>query len=550
MFGLRVYVPTIVNKYVMAPALVGKRHLKILPWNLGYVPQRSTFLMITIFVVLNVAFNFFNFPSFTNDTWYLSSGSLYISNLSNRLAVLAIANLALATMLSGRSSILMYLTGCSRTTILAYHRWAGRIAVIKGVAHGAIYLGQTNAYGVGVFTSAGALHYFGCDGLYWNFGIASLAIFAAILVFSLAPVRIPWYEAFLVGHVVLVVAVLITLWYHITLRFHGQYGYEIWLYIAFAFWGFDRLTRVIHIARLNYSALFSDYPAAEIELLPEQDLVRLTMYPSKQWVVLPGQYCFVYFPTLTYLWESHPFSIASWSTEDTVGAAEPSLSSVNQTDGQALESQKSSDAFPGLPEKSIVRHDAHSRASVSFIIRPCDGITKRLRARLSAEQPKTTILALIEGPYGFPSADVLTSDTILAFAGGSGITGILGYLHHYIIQSTSSRGWHGHKGRHPRKFIVYWLVRSRIEADAIVPCLPPRMKLEELGIQLRILCATEREDKIDFAAEIEREQCQGARGTVLSVLTCAPPAISDDIRVTVLLRRSRGFRARWSEYQR
>ncbi len=111
---------------------------------LSYVPRRSHSIMIIIFVALNVAFNFFQFPSFSNETLYLDASVLYNTNLPNRFSVLAIVNLALAIMLSGRSSVIKHLTGCSRKTLIAYHRWAGRVAIVKGVAHAAIYLSTSD----------------------------------------------------------------------------------------------------------------------------------------------------------------------------------------------------------------------------------------------------------------------------------------------------------------------------------------------------------------------------------------------------------------------
>lgn len=171
--------------------------MRILSRYLGYVPDRATSIMIMIFIGVSVALNFPNDPSSNSKTWYVLSSVPTLS--STRPSVLAIASFSLAIMLSGRSSILVYLTGCSRGIILVHHRWAGRVAVIKAIAHSAIHLSQTDKYTITTFTTPGALSNIGCDGSYWNVGIATLAILAAILLLSCAPFRVPSYDAFLVS---------------------------------------------------------------------------------------------------------------------------------------------------------------------------------------------------------------------------------------------------------------------------------------------------------------------------------------------------------------
>ncbi|OQO06615.1 hypothetical protein B0A48_08401 [Cryoendolithus antarcticus] len=540
--------PLLVEKYLLLPAFIGKRHLRILPWNLGYVPQRSTSLMITIFVAVNVVFNFFNFPSFANDTWYVSSSALYTSNLANRLSVLAIANLALAIMLSGRNSIIMYITGCSRTTILAYHRWAGRVAVIKGVAHAAIYLSTTDKYGVNIFTPVGALHYIGCEGSYWNFGIATLGIFAAIALLSLAPIRVPWYEAFLIIHVALAVVGLVTLYYHLSFRFHGQYGYEVWLYVAFAFWGFDRLVRLIRIAVLNYGLMTRGTPPAKLELLPGSNFIKVTVYPSTPWAVQPGHYCFLYFSNITWFWESHPFSIATWDNGAKQSVAAPSYTTSREC-ASTLDKVELGTGGPGMgsalnpldpSEKSVALVQSQSLPpSITFIIRPCSGITKRLQARLMAAAPGWSPPVLIEGPYGRSASSVFAAETVLAFAGGVGITGILGYLNDYTSKATSKTLRNADKSFRARRFTLHWLVQFKADVEAIKPLLPDANTLTDLDVHVHIFCREERSDRLQFGDEIRRERDALGQNMSLSVLTCAPPTMSDEIRASAVETDSR-----------
>ncbi len=535
--------PPLIKKHLLDPAFIGKRNLQILPWKLGYAPQRSTTLLIIIFVGINVALNFVNTPSFNNDSWFISSSTLSISNLANRLGVLAVANLALAIMLSGRNSTLLYLTGCSRTTIIAFHRWAGRVAVIKAIAHCAIYLSTSDKYGVKVYTRSGALHYIGCNASYWELGIATLAIFGATLFLSLAPIRVYWYEAFLLSHVVLGISGLVTLWYHLSYRFHSQYGYEVWLYIAFAFWVFDRVARVLRLGALNYGSSTSRTPSAKIELLSNGQLMKVTAYATSIRSSKPGRYCFVYFPTLTWFFESHPFSIIAWGRGNGTGEIEFPRAQSRRSSTQDAEIGVALRSFSDdmnttqvITERAPLAVDAHPNLpTITFIIRPCSGITRRLHQRLARSSAPISLPVLIEGPYGSSAKEVFTSETVLAFAGGIGIIGILGYLDHYVtISKTAATPKATKAASFPRRFVLLWMVASAAEIEALMPFFPTETVMRDIGVELHVICKEKGANRVDFGAEIVKEKRGLSRKKSVCVLVCGPPQMADEIRSQVV----------------
>ena len=69
--------------------------------------------------------------------------------------------------------------------------------------------------------------------------------------FAILPLRIKFYDLFLITHIALVILALIGCWHHLVPHFRFIYGYQVWLYICFAFWSADRLARLGCIAFYN-----------------------------------------------------------------------------------------------------------------------------------------------------------------------------------------------------------------------------------------------------------------------------------------------------------
>ena len=525
------------KKYLLDPATFRKRTAQMLPFRLGYVPQRRTTLLIVIFLAVNVAFNFLNFPVYGNDTWFVSASTLFDSNLANRLGVLSVVNIAMAIIFSGRDSFVMYITGCSRSTVIAIHRWTGRIAVVKAIAHSVIYLSTSSKYGMETFTPAAALKYIGCNGSYWEFGIASYLLLIIILISSIAPIRAYWYEAFLVSHVALAVGALIALWYHLRNRFHGQYGYEVWLYLAFAFWGFDRAFRLVRLAVLNFERLTGKSPPATMELLADGNLIKVTLHTSNSRLNKPGQYCFVYFPTLTWFLESHPFSIISSSSRVVNGVEREKRKPImDDAENQiSHHSDKEATGITGNPSASHATNLSKAQFEISFLIRPGGGITKKLRERLARAGSSLSLPILIEGPYGSSTTKVFASESILAFAGGVGITGVLGHLNHHIAMQRASRSPASGQGLfRVRKFSLFWTVKSRLELEALQPFLPDEATAQDAGIELQIVCTERGDQRLEWRDEIAKEKRAMDKSHSLCVLVCGPPVMADEIRRAVV----------------
>ena len=131
------------SKYIYLPALIGSMHLRKFPANIGYVPSRAQTLLILCYIALNAVLCAINYPVLIPDTWYISTKKQHTSLVADRLGVLCYANIALAIMFSGRNTPLLWITGCSRSDIITFHRWVARVTAIEGAVHVVLYWNGT-----------------------------------------------------------------------------------------------------------------------------------------------------------------------------------------------------------------------------------------------------------------------------------------------------------------------------------------------------------------------------------------------------------------------
>jgi hypothetical protein len=374
-----------------------------------------------------------------------------------------------------------------------------------------------------------------------------------------------------------VVLGLIGCWYHIILRYGKNWGYEVYLYIAFAFWGFDRLARLLRMAWYNRAGIISPGYA---ELVPDTDLIKLTIFPSSSWKFSPGQHSFLYFHSINHqrysFWESHPFSVATWSTgtissntastivtsHSTGSEALPDEDKLATKDTQSL--QRVREAYTG----DIVSPD--SGPSVTFLIRASTtpsaslhGLTRRLYKEALSHFALTNdlitthashsfpVTVSTEGPYTHSPAALHGSDVVLCLAGGVGVTALLGYVKAYAEhpqsrQSTIGKESHqtGSK-RHirPQRMIFAFSARQNGLINEIRQLLPSDSHAEEgRGLEVRFFC-TDRSTtgstqgdacitmgRMDIQEMISAEARTTGRKNKLTVISCGPAEMADEVR--------------------
>lgn len=199
--------------------------------------------------------------------------------------------------------------------------------------------------------------------------------------------------------------------------FDGEYNVYIWPCVAV--WAFDRFMRICRIILINK---FSSSGSATYH--PEANIIRLNVPVRDSIPINSGTFYFVYVYSGLKFWESHPFSLSSWT--------QVSLDAENNTAKQ-----------------------------ISFLIRPHNSFTRRLRGLTTRDKDNeqkpinhsTPLKVLVEGPYGTPHK-LQDRNSILFVIGGSGISVALAHIRtlHDTLQEA---------GQHPlRRIHLIWILRD------------------------------------------------------------------------------------------
>ncbi|KAK5630936.1 hypothetical protein RRF57_006651 [Xylaria bambusicola] len=458
--------------YISLPALFGSRHLEPLPANLGYIPSRALSISISIYIALNIIFSSISFGSFQPNVYFPSQRFELCEYVGNRTGTLSLH----CHIIAGRNNLLISITGWSQTTFLTLHRWVARVATVQAIVHSAVYTLQYVDPGYEGATSYSAK---AAEPFYW-WGIIGTITLSLAVAFAMLPFRILLYELFLAVHIVLVILDLIACWYHLVPHFGFKYGYQVWLYICFAFWAADRLARLTRIAYYNHPG----HAKAMVEAIPNCNILQITVIPRTMRGIGPGQHTFLYFPTLGRLWESHPFSIAAWDTHEPLKPLVSTSLSTSKSNNIYSETKEFGTTSPGtdsihqvkpttIPSfRETVPYKARKtdRPSFRLLVRAHSGMTATLLKHLSspARSSSAEISVYTEGYYAGHHTTfqpLLTADTVLCIAGGLGITHALSFVQEYASRASregegeGAGGSRGMMGR-AKRFILAWSAKE------------------------------------------------------------------------------------------
>jgi hypothetical protein len=207
--------------------------------------------------------------------------------------------------------------------------------------------------------------------------------------------------------------VLVGGWYHIKLWMPDlAWGYETWLYAAFALWAFDRLARVGRVLsngarRSAVTDLGGGYVRVDVA--------------DVRWGLHPGMHVYAFFPTLQPLrpWENHPFSVVPTALLQSRATTARSLASEDDS----KVGPESTDAEKGQGAAARVRaarqQGSSQMAGVTLYVKKSTGMTKYLKAF-------DGLLTLLDGPYSIKAAaSILKCDRLVLIGGGIGITSLI-----------------------------------------------------------------------------------------------------------------------------
>ncbi|KAI1044286.1 hypothetical protein LB504_012994 [Fusarium proliferatum] len=412
-----------VRRNILLPATLGRRCVQDYGgW--GTLPPRTQTLTLILFVILNIACTIHGYEIFEGYGYYPSVWTQVLRHVSDRTGILSFANFPLIWLFGMRNNTVIWLTGWDFKTYNNFHRWVGRIATLQAVIHS---IGYTI-----IILQRGGWKYF-CQ--IWTFTFWWTGELATIFICLLVGLSVFWvrrqnYEFFLITHIVLSFWILVTmLGRHVSI-FSGAYDALVW--VPAFIWLLDRVIRGLRIVALNPK--FWDTKAL-ITHNEDAHMIRVTVSTSSSlYSIEPGAFYYIMVLNRWNFWESHPFTVA------TISGSGHFAADTLEEDSPLLNNGSSGELRPASEK---------SHREMSFLIRPYDSFTSRLRGYAEEERPKpATVRVAIDGPYG-KTLPLEQFSKVLFIVGGSGIAVPLSYIQRLTASSNKTS-----------RIEVHWAVRQ------------------------------------------------------------------------------------------
>jgi predicted ferric reductase len=490
-----------------------------IPSRYGYTtPAIGQSLFIIYIIGLNIILSCAGYRSSAPNAWYTSQSREIATYITNRAGVLSFVNMTILFLFAGRNNILLTLTNWSHSTFILLHKVLGCIAVLQACLHSAIYLN---------FRLVDGTYSTEVKERYWIMGILGTLAMTLILPLSIGKIRKAAYEVFLITHIVLSVLAVLRCWYHIIWRFNHTWGYETWLYIAIAFWAFDRVARLGKMVRAGRGRM--------VITKIDEDYLRLDGFMTRG--MLKGNGVYLYFPSLSWrVWENHPFSIAGVGC---ILLGQSSIVDRQKEQGKDLdiEMSRTRSDDPALPTIDRVEE---TRSTFTVLVRVQKGTTLALakRSTFSNTSIPVSLPILMEAynhdhrPIHFinPTAPEITEyPNIIFLAGGVGITAFLPIISLYTQQ------------QHFGKVKLYWSTRSLGLVKTVQEMLPLYGREGEKGVWGEIDGHIQVGTRLDLEGIVNELQ-DACEGTMIYM--CGPKGMMGDIRELVAEKGKQGVKVR------
>lgn len=240
---------------------------------------------------------------------------------------------------------------------------------------------------------------------------------------------------------------------------------------------------------------------------------------SSSYSIEPGTFYYLMVLNKWKFWESHPFTVAwiSKSEQHTTPEQIPLLGHL--TDEVGPEAEK-------------------TQWEMTFLIRPYDSFTSRLKGYAEQDQPKPAKVRLaIDGPYG-KTLPLERFDKVLFVVGGSGIAVPLSYMH----KLTTGTG--------PRLIEIHWAVRqSALALDVLNQELSCVLGKDQVKVCIYVTGANNagpldtttchlaewKDGRLNVEGIIDNVLDMGDQGS-LAVVTSGPARMADESRSAVAER--------------
>ncbi|KAK4626110.1 Ferric/cupric reductase transmembrane component 7 [Fulvia fulva] len=366
------------------------------------------------------------------------AGAQYWQALGVRAGWLAVAQMPLLVLLTGKNNILGVLTGVSYERLNIIHRWSARMMLLLAVFHFAFQSNGWQKYGV--------------MRLEWQTddcpttGIAAFAILLWTNLSTLAPVRCFNYEFFVIQHVLSFIGFVVAILLHLSSTAPIS---RVYIFIPIGIYLLDRTLRTIMLAYNN----FRGNRASLTQLQGGVTKVRISNTTIKSWRA--GSHVLLSIPKFGLL-QSHPATIVSIPR------------SHNGDLVFILKSHK------GFTKRIMEGASSSTEALVSSD--KTDGDAAEEHAQIIAHT------AFIEGPYGASHSDFAAFDSVCLVAGSTGVTFTIA-----VLQDIADRATRSGKRLPVRRIHFVWCIKDTDWASWISSeIISAYNKLHSVGIEVEV----------------------------------------------------------------
>ena len=429
------------------------------------IPPVGTILLLLAYLGFILALEFIN-----NDV----SGAQYWTGLGVRAAWLAVAQVPLLILLAGKNNLIGCVTGISYERLNVLHRWVSRVLLLLATPHFGYQSYGWNKYGI--------------MQLEWNTddcpptGIAAYAILLWMNLSTFAPIRNWHYEFFVVQHILTFFGFIVAVVYHIPST--ATYA-RVYIYIPIAFYIIDRMMRSMRWISNN-----SKPGRATLETIGD-GVTKVRVHSSRITKWRPGAHVLLSIPSFGKA-QSHPATI---------------VSTPSSHGNDLVFILKGHKGFT----KRIYESSSPATSTTSLLAQD----EKTLSSSVSKDH-----LALIDGPYGGAPADFAAFDTVVLFAGSTGVTFTLP-----ILLNLAERA---RKHALPVRAVTFvWVIKTRASTAWIAEELQSAFKaLHAAGIDVAVKLFVTCDDSLTDAVP-KRAGCKCAVADGPCCCTRMAPASSD-----------------------
>ncbi|TVY50756.1 Ferric/cupric reductase transmembrane component 7 [Lachnellula cervina] len=372
-----------------------------------------SFPSLAVLAILTIAIAFVCLYCFLPQPLYWQSIQFGSPPLAIRAGMIAIAMTPWIVATSMKANLISMITGIGHERLGVFHRWGGYLCLFLSLVHAVPFYIQPVWDDGGMSIYQKLFPFPNGSGYIYGTGIACLVPLGWLCVGSLPFLRSLAYELFVMLHTPVAIVYVGLLFWHC----HNYLTSWSFLWATVAIWVLSYFLRILNLNWLKpwrNAWLIGD--EAAVTLMAE-NAIKVTIPTQMSW--RPGQYVYLRMPGIS-IFENHPFTISSLCSED----------------------------FPS--EYGDLYRDC------TLVFRPFGGFTRRVLDTAIEKGPFKTYRAYLDGPYGGMQRELAAFDTVILFAGGSGITAIVSQLLNLIKRMRDGKAV-------TKKIEVVWALK-RLEA--------------------------------------------------------------------------------------